>query len=107
MRRMCGLDLSLVRLRCRYPLCAVIRPPQTGGKKQITVDGRISTLVDAGCALHVREIDTPTLSTECQKPCQKPSNRIQDESQKALRPEPRAAFSLSWRVHTDQAKQPK
>ena len=101
------MDLRAVRSRCRYNLCAATRLPQTDGKKQITVDGRISTLVDAGCALHVCEIDTPTLSAECQKPCQKPSNRIQDGSQKVLRPEPRAAFSLSWRVHSNQAKQPK
>ena len=74
MRLMCGLDPRLVRIRRQYPLCAVIRPRQTGGNKQIAVDGRISIVADAGCALHVRETDTTTLSDECQKPCQ--ANRV-------------------------------
>jgi len=78
MRRICRADSGLVRSRCRYHLCTVIRPPQTDGNKQIAENGGISTVADAGCGLHVRQPDTTTLSTECQQPCQKPSNRIQN-----------------------------
>ena len=81
-RRIYRVDSDLAGSRCRR--CAVIRPPQTGGNKQITVDRRISTLADTLGALHKREADTPTLSTKCQQPCQKPSNRIQNGSRNPL-----------------------
>jgi len=50
---LCWVDQGLVRSRCRFNLDAAIRPPQTDGKTQIAVDGRISSPIKVVGALHI------------------------------------------------------
>jgi hypothetical protein len=62
-------DRCVVAIRRSSHLGAVIRPPETGETNEAAVDGKVSAVADAGCILHVDEIDTSTLAAELTQSC--------------------------------------
>ena len=56
-----GWDRCVVAIRRSSHLGAVTRPPETNA---VVSEAEVSTVTDAGCILHVDEIDTPTLAAE-------------------------------------------
>jgi hypothetical protein len=50
---------------------AAFRPPRAGETNETAPDGKVSTVADAGCMLHVHEIDTPTLDPELTQSCRR------------------------------------
>jgi len=74
-----GLDLAASRGVDRR--CAMAGPPQPAGHDQIAINGRLPVVADARVALHIHEIDTPTLSPECQQPSHQSVNSPPTRSQ--------------------------
>ena len=66
------LDIGRSRLR----LNVLFGPQTANGSNEAAIDGRISAEANEGFLLHVRELDVPTLSTECSQPFQQSVSRV-------------------------------
>ena len=54
---------------------AVTRPPKIGETNEVAPDANVSTVANAGCMLHVHEIDTSTLDGGLTQSCRHPGTR--------------------------------